>query len=109
MKAIQTQATSPKVNAPFQRCPEGKCRSRISATLRRCNVANRTGMSSTRSTRCTCGDSVFIPSFYGPTPFPKTHYFLSRTGGTRLGELLCRGPRESVLRLREGLGGEEDP
>src|SRR5271163_1333545 len=81
MKAIQTQATSPKVNSPCQRCPVGKWRSRIWATFRRCSVANRTGMSSTRSTRCTCGDSVFIPSLVCADAFLKTPNNLTRTAG----------------------------
>src|SRR4051812_11524018 len=81
MKASQTQATSPKVSSPCQRCPEGKWRSRTSATLRRCSVASRTGMSSTRSIRCTWGQSLFIPSLLFPYSFWKTPSGVSRTGG----------------------------
>src|SRR3954454_20466617 len=89
MKARQTQATSPKVSSPCQRCPEGKCRSRTSATLRRCSVASRTGMSSTRSIRCTWGQSLFIPSLLFPYSFWKTPSGVSRTGG-REDELLLQ-------------------
>src|SRR4051812_12038992 len=75
MKATQTQATSPKVNSPFQRCPEGKWRSRTSATFRRRKVANRMGMSSTRSTRRTCGDVLSMPPLLVPDA-----YFEQRPG-----------------------------
>src|SRR3954454_19923401 len=84
MKARQTQATSPKVSSPCQRCPEGKCRSRTSATLRRCSVASRTGMSSTRTIRCTWGQSLFIPSLLFPYSFWKTLSGVCRTGGKKI-------------------------
>src|SRR5277367_3915736 len=34
---------------------------------------------------------------------------VDQPGAARLGELLCGGTRQRVLRLRERLGGEEDP
>src|SRR5947209_5212463 len=99
MKATQTQATSPKVNSPFQRCPEGKWRSRTSATFRRRKVANRMGMSSTRSTRCTCGDVLSMHPLLVPDAYFETPSFLSRTGGDN-GEVEVEVPMEAAT-LRE--------
>ena len=47
---------------PFQGWYVGKWRSRNSATCKRCKEANRTGMSSTRSTLSTQGVAVFMDS-----------------------------------------------
>src|SRR5262245_22407659 len=108
MKASQTQATSPKVSSPFQRCPEGKWRSRIAATFSCFKVASRTGMSSTRSTRCTCAGSVLMPSLLCLYPFPENPSDLSRTAGLmkevdRLGRLWTAGEREG---MDDGIGKE---
>src|SRR5215468_5623831 len=105
MKASQTQATSPKVSSPFQRCPEGKWRSRTSATFRRRKVASRTGISSTRSTRCTCGGSVFMPHLLFRRPFVETPTFLSRTAS--LGDDLVDRLGDDAV-VEEGRGEEAE-